>query len=262
MVHITNGDSVAGMIRQWTGEPRLIVWRDILHEGPVRAGRTLEALSAERAAFLGGGEPEFEERDRAMRRLVQRDAVWLWFEDDLYDQLQLLQILDFFYNEGLSRNWVFFVDIPRRLELDQMAGFAAAKRPVPPAAFELGARAWQHFTSGTIDDLLPDDLTPLPALRPAIERLLEHYPDANGFNRVERTILSLLAAGPQSAPALFGAYQQTEERPFLGDLTFYDYLDQLDPLAARNAAGLYELHPGSARVPRERWVGGRLFPGR
>lgn len=259
MVHITNGDSVAGMIRRWAGEPRLIVWRDVLHEGPVRPGRTLEELSAERVVFLGDGSEEFQTRDRDMRRLVKRDAIWLWFEDDLYDQLQLLQILDFLHAEGLSGNWVFFVEIPRRLELDQMAALAAGKRPVPAEAFPLAAKAWRAFTEGTLESVLSEDLGPLPHLRPAIERLLEHYPDANGLNRIERSILRLLEKGPETKERLFGAYQLTEERPFLGDSTFFDYLDHMEPLVTKDARGFYELHPGEKKKPRERWVGGRLF---
>jgi len=38
MVHITNGGAVAEEIRRWAGEPRLIVWCDALHDGPLPDG--------------------------------------------------------------------------------------------------------------------------------------------------------------------------------------------------------------------------------
>ena len=254
MVHITNGDSVGALLRRWAGEPRLIVWRDVLHEGPVLPGLTLEQQSANRAQFLGVPVKEFEARDRQMRLLAQRDSVWLWFEDDLYDQLQLLQILDFLHAEGIST--AFYIDVPRTLELDQIASLAANKKPMPPAAFALAAHAWKAFTEGTMEALLSEDLSALPHLRSAIERLIEHYPDERGFNRIERTILDLV---PDSAANLFGRYQATEERPFLGDTFFFKYLHGLSPIVESDRHGVYARTGATERAPRERWVGGRRF---
>jgi hypothetical protein len=272
VVHITNGESTAGMLRRWAGEPRLIVWNDILHEGPVRAGLALEQLSAERAAWMesegfaelrGVGE-QFADRDRQMRRLVARDSIWLWFEDDLYDQLQLLQILDFLMREQLTQDQIFFIDIPRRLEIDDMAGLAAAKRPVPKLAYELAALAWQAFTSPSAESwraLAGENTSALPHLRPAVDRLIEHYPDGPlGLNRVERTIVSLLRDKADAAEPLFVKYQQTEQRPFLGDSVFYWYIRRLDPMVAQRPDGIFELHPAKVPVRGPRWVGGVQFP--
>ncbi|MBM3752367.1 MAG: DUF1835 domain-containing protein [Acidobacteria bacterium] len=254
MVHITNGDAVAALLRRWAGEPRLIVWRDILHEGEVLPGLTLEQQSVNRAAFLEVPVKDFEARDRQMRLLAQRDSVWLWFEDDLYDQLQLLQILDFLHTENITT--AFYIDIPRTLTLDQMASLAANKKPLKAQAFALAAAAWKAFTEGTAESLLEDDLSALPHLRVAIERLLEHYPDERGFNRIERTILDLL---PDSAANLFARYQATEARPFLGDTTFFAYLRGLAPIVESDRRGIYARTVVTERPPRERWVGGRRF---
>jgi hypothetical protein len=251
MVHITNGDSVAALLKRWAGEPRLIVWRDVLHEGPVLPGLTLEQQSVNRAAFLGVPVKEFESRDRQMRLLAQRDSVWLWFEDDLYDQLQVLQILDFLYAENITT--AFYIDIPRTLTLDQMASHAANKKPLPLAAFALGAQAWKAFTEGTIESVLAEDLSAIPHLRAAIERLIQHFPDERGFNRVERTILELV---PDSAANLFARYQATEERPFLGDTTFFSYLRGLAPIVEADRHGIYQRSAATERPPRERWIGG------
>ena len=50
MLHITNGESVS--ISQ-TGLPgSVIYWNDILHDGPVPAGLSLEELSRLREEFL------------------------------------------------------------------------------------------------------------------------------------------------------------------------------------------------------------------
>src|SRR5687768_14907994 len=151
MVHITNGDAVAEKLRRWAGEPRLIVWHDVLHEGPVPGGLSLEELTAIRVAWLSangyGPGDKLIERDRQLRRLVARDSLWLWFEDDLYDQLQLLQLLNFVHEEGLTESPHFLLDVPRSLAVEQMAGIAAAKARITPEMIETGVRAWQAFTA-------------------------------------------------------------------------------------------------------------------
>ena len=97
---ITNGDSAAAKMRDARINGEILCWRDILHEGPVPRTGTLEELSAIRVGYLAGGgwgDPEeiaaaFASRDGTMRSLADYSEVTLWFEHDLYDQLQLLQI--------------------------------------------------------------------------------------------------------------------------------------------------------------------------
>src|SRR5258708_12016609 len=99
MLHITNGTSVS---LPRTGLPGgFVYWVDILHDGPVPAGLALEELSRVRARFISDffdiphAEASLEERDEALLAFRDHEEIVLWFEHDLYDQLQLIQILDF-----------------------------------------------------------------------------------------------------------------------------------------------------------------------
>jgi hypothetical protein len=96
-LHITNGDATdvpgTGLAR------RVVYWRDVLHEGPVPEVPPAE-LRRIRVDFLTGyqgverGETMrlFTERDQALE--AGRDGEYvLWFEADLYDQLQIAEIL-------------------------------------------------------------------------------------------------------------------------------------------------------------------------
>src|SRR6185436_13809586 len=103
MLHITNGDSVLAGFREGSIPGTYLPWRDVLHDGAVPQTSTLEALSEIRAGVLAGpGLPDeelrasFAERDRTLAAFRDHDEVVLWFEHDLYDQLQLLQLLDWF----------------------------------------------------------------------------------------------------------------------------------------------------------------------
>ena len=100
LLHVTNGDSTAGSLLQTTLVERVVVWRDVLHEGPVpdvgdaelRAVRARFLADADRRARLDPEGRDFEERDAALAG--GRDGEYLlWFEADLYDQLQIAQIL-------------------------------------------------------------------------------------------------------------------------------------------------------------------------
>lgn len=239
MVHVAGSEAVAEQLRRWAGEPRLIVWHDALHEGPVPPGLPLEALTAAR-----GAHKKLKERDRQLRRLVARDSLWLWFGDNLGDQLQLLQALDFLHSEGLTASPHFIVDIPRELTVDRMAALAASKTRVTPDMFDTARRAWHAFTNNEVPALLATNLSALPHLRPAIERLLQHGPENN---RVQQTILALLKEGGKTASQLFAEYRETEERPFLGETDFLRYLDALAPQVQKDLQGIYR--PGFPSVP-------------
>lgn len=100
---ITNGDSAADTLSEAGIEGKIISWRDVLHEGPVDSSLSPEELSKQRARFIAERRwgdfahvsGDFAERDRVIRHLEYFDEIVLWFEDDLYDQLQLIQLLDF-----------------------------------------------------------------------------------------------------------------------------------------------------------------------
>src|ERR1041384_3273164 len=99
MLHITNGDSVVESFRDGGMPGTYLPWRDVLHDGAVPQRQTLRALSDVRAkeiAHLGGDgdynaiRAEFAKRDETLEAFYEHDEVVLWFEHDLYDQLQLL----------------------------------------------------------------------------------------------------------------------------------------------------------------------------
>src|SRR6185295_17536077 len=108
MLHITNGHSVAIPLTGIAGE--VSYWVDILHEGPVPAGLTLEPLSAVRAQFLtdagwdsGYARSHFAARDAQLAGWARHEEIVLWFEHDLCDQLQLIQVLDWFAARDLDK---------------------------------------------------------------------------------------------------------------------------------------------------------------
>jgi hypothetical protein len=235
MLHLTNGDSAASLLHRIGITGTVVVWRDILHEGPAPAGLALEAMSDVRARFLAstgaGSFPEirreFGARDAALRAARQ---LTLWFEHDLYDQLQLLQILAVLATQRETSTELICVgSFPgiepfhglSQLTPAQLASLWPARRRVGSDQLLLGTRAWKAFCSPdplAVRDLIASDTSALPFLRPALERWLEELPSPpDGLPRTERQILRAVAAGNRTFEAIFRANQDQEPAPFMGD---------------------------------------------
>jgi hypothetical protein len=234
MLHVTNGDSPVSAIEQVTGSRNVLAWRDILHEGPTPAGLRLEQLSDIRARFLadcGFGKykelrREFGERDKA---LLSADAVTLWFEHDLYDQLQLIQILSAIPKK---KTLLICSDLYMgEMDVEQMAKVQMLRSPVTESQFELARRAWVAFCAPdrqALDAIMQEDTSALPFLGAALRRHLEEFPDERtGLGRNDSQILRAVEAGAKSFHEIFAATAQREEPRYMADAPFRFYIDRL-----------------------------------
>jgi hypothetical protein len=250
---ITNGDTAVEKMREARINGEILCWRDVLHEGPVPYTETLEDLSAIRSDYLawrGWGDAEairevFAERDGTVRTLAQFSDVTLWFEHDLYDQLQLLQILDLLAPEEARPAPCYLIqtgsfigtETPHRLKTH-----LKLKQPLSGDLLDLAQAAWNAYRSPSPENwaaLLQYDTSAMPFLRTAILRHLEEFPSvANGLSRTEAFILGALDNGVNTPGTLFAEFQESEETPFMGDWSFFAVLDTLASGAAPFISGL------------------------
>jgi hypothetical protein len=247
---ITNGDVAGELLRKTLLGTEVLPWRDVLHEGPVPLTDTLETLTATRIEYLadaGGdiGAIEFEltARDRGLGMNGDFERVVLWIEHDLYDQLQLLQVLDWFADHPRRAGTLLLVQVDDyigRQEPDAIPRQAASATPVTQAQLDLAKRAWAAFRQPTPEawaGLLESNISALPFLQAAVLRMLEELPRPDGLSRTERQMLAAIEA-TESVTALgtFIAVQKMEDAEFMGDWSFWRLLDQLaladEPLIA------------------------------
>jgi hypothetical protein len=238
MLHITNGESVS--IPQ-TGLPgQVICWNDILHDGPVAGGLPLPELSRIRERFIAEffavplTDVSFASRDEAIARFRDHEEVVLWFEHDLYDQLQLIQILDWFSHRdpGSTRLSLILVDSylgPMRPE--ELTPLFETRHAITTAEFDTAQLAWTAFCSpepAGLTELLASDTSVLPFLKQALLRHLQQFPSRhNGLSRTEQQIMDLTHSGLHDFRALFSAAQACEESIWIGDSTFRQYIQGL-----------------------------------
>jgi len=300
MLHVTNGDSTVPGIRGTGVGGDVLPWRDVLHEGPVPAGVDDAELRATRARFLsecGWGPAEAIEADMRARderlaaALAGDEPVVLWFEHDLYDQLQLIQVLDAV--DGSANVEAILADRFRgAMDSGELAALWPDRAPVARDQVALARFAWEAVRAPEprgIEALLDTHTVALPHLGPALRRLLEELPAVgDGLGRTERQALEAVAAGERSPHDIFVATQRAEDAPFLGDTWMWTRLSELgqgderlvqtsagDPLGPppphsdTNGFTRHEIEltrtgravlageaDRAALVPLDRWVGG------
>ena len=238
---ITNGDVAAQGIRDAGIEGEVLAWRDVLHEGPVPGGLLLEALSLVRAPFLAAAfgqsvteqNREFAQRDAFLRTHPSYDTVELWFEHDLYDQLQLIQLLEFFGSErrldGVSvmqaDDYLGAMLGPSLRDHDETA------RPVSEEQVQAAAAAWTAFTGPTPEGIIrqgASDVPTLPHLRAAFGRLALELPArGSGLSLTQERIVTALMDQSRTVAATFSATQVWEDARFLSDASFFRQIDDL-----------------------------------
>lgn len=237
MLHITNGDcAVAVLARAVQGA--FLPWQDVLHEGPVHAGIPLEDLSRRRAAFIASAgwaplvrvQESFIQRDAVLLGSIQHEEVVLWFEHDLYDQLQLIQLLDWFQIRPHPRlSLVCEAEYLGDMTPARAAELFSRRRPVSDAQLRAGSAAWGAFGSSDPFRIRTDVSAELPFLGAALQRLLEEYPwRGDGLSRLERQALEALRGGALPFEELFArAHQRREDPVFLGDTVLAWHLERL-----------------------------------
>jgi hypothetical protein len=295
MLHVTNGDCTVEILARTGLGGDIVAWADALHDGPVPLLEG-EQLRAVRAAYLAArfGVPEqtvlasLRDRDERLERaLTAGEPVVLWFEHDLYDQLQLLQLLTAVGERDGTVGAIIVGAFPGRpsfkglgeLTAQELASLWPSRTSVQPEQRARAARTWDAFRAGDLAALRHEaaiDDGGLPHLSRALVRLLEEVPGEDGLPRTERQLLRAIAAGAATAGDAFVAAGRMEEAPFMGDASAFIRLTELvagpQPLLRTDAspmqAGTHVELAGRGRTVlagdapyapapgTERWLGG------
>jgi hypothetical protein len=261
MLHVANGTSVTMTLGSAGIPGATSIWADPLHDGPVPGDLDDDALTRLRMHHHSEA-PEAANPANDMRRwrqvIAEHDAydeLVLWFEHDLFDQLNLIQLLPFIRAHVPASKPVSLICIgsfPGRpnfhglgeLEPRELASLFPARQPVTSAQYDLAQRAWEAFRQPTpegIDELIgrPEGLQPrggskdpqlrtaaLPFLGAALRRFLQEYPwTSDGLSRTERRLMMLAARGQADWPASFPRMHEGEDAYYISD-TSYEELAQ------------------------------------
>jgi hypothetical protein len=243
MLHITNGESVTATFRQVRFPGTYLAWNDVLHDGPVPQTESLSELSDVRARALAGfgwGAYEqlrssFAARDHILEDFRKYEEVVLWFEHDLLDQLQLLQLLSWFAQQDLGSAKLCLIQIDSfpgvrpfyglgQLSGPQLARLFPMRKDVTRLHMETARNAWQAFQADDPMALLEftrRSSAEMPFLAAALMRFCQEYPwTTDGLSRTERQLLQAAATGRKKKTDIYLESRKQEDCPW-GDASVY-----------------------------------------
>jgi hypothetical protein len=267
-LHVANGSCTTDLIHE-AGLPGVMsVWADALHDGPVPGGLSDDELLPIRAKFLADELPaagatadaaaELTRWRAAIRDTSSYDELVLWYEHDLFDQLNLIQVLTLIGQQMGPSNGqqtsaskrvslICIGSFPGRdrfkglgeLTPAELAPLIDTRQPVTATQYALAARAWEAFRASdprSLDALVHAaasrdaavDMSALPFLEAALRRHLEEFPwTTDGLSRTERRVMELAQAGPIAFAEAFPRVQEGETAFFIADLSLQNVIERL-----------------------------------
>src|SRR5687767_1430233 len=226
------------------------IWADPLHDGPVPGGLSDAELLDVRARHLGGNdEPSLSDTVAGLKEwrrvIAEHDAyreLVLWYEHDLFCQLNLIQLLTWIHAHLPASKPVSLICIdsyPGRptfkalgeLTVSELTPLLGMRQPVTDAQHAAADRAWSAFreaTPETLDRLRQSDTSALPYLAAAITGFLREYPwTTDGLSRSERRLLQVAATGSLTLAAAFPRMDDGQRAYYVTDTSLSDLADEL-----------------------------------
>ncbi len=248
-LHITNGDCAGDLIKKSLGLDSILIWRDVLEEGPCPPAASLQEFSEVRARFLSERgwlsidkiRKDFHERQLLLDTHAEHDSILLWFEHDLHDQLHILQCLDWFSSQKQLDTPIELICIDHfqgiipfrgigQLTVTQIPQLLQHKKAVTEQMLAYSSLGWAAFCSAdprNIEEFIKKKGV-FAYQREALYRHLQEFPwVGSGLNRTQRQILELIACGVQNPMALFTENMNKEQWLMYGDWSFWVVLEKM-----------------------------------
>lgn len=257
MLHIHNGDSSAGTLREHGFPGKHMAFREVLMEGPTPAALSTDEWVEIRAGFLADNyemkieycAKDLREQEAWLRTFSEHDETVLWFEHDLFCQINLIYLLDWFSTQRRDNTRLSLIcvgDFPGvedyrglgQLTGEQLASLFDKRHEVTNSELKLAERAWASYRSAgppDIQRLIDDDTSVMPFLGHALRLHLARFPSMkNGLGRVENSALEMISSGAIEFKQLFPKFARGESGYGLGDSQIWCALKRLgdakDPL--------------------------------
>ena len=242
-IHILNGDALKAQFPKSLGGT-ILVARECLVDGPV-VEPNLQAFYQLRANYLSKTYalsdinyhkdvlPEFEQ----MKNLAPEDQIVLWFEKDLFCQVNLWFVVH------LIKNYTDVMDISFVLpDNDLQHGFGGMSEAELMLAFKhrlkieeqqqwIFADLWKNYQQGHHHELLEIGqvlFSKFPFLEETLQANAERFPKHGGLGRPEQFIKDLNAQEKNpSFASIFQAFSKEQSIYGFGDLQVKRIFDQL-----------------------------------
>jgi len=252
-LHITNGDSFTERLKSLDIPGDIITWREMLCEGKTEPNVGSESFWKTRFEFLSKNykvtKTWFVEKTlkeyRSLCNHKQQDQIILWFEYDLFCQINMLAVLSWLKTfrrhaeislvcsgdeDGSDRLYGL-----NELTDEQLFDLFEKRVSLSQNDIEYADYVWQLYCSDNpirLENLIDFENYEFHYLSDAIKAHLQRFPSIkNGLNAVENNILTLsVEEKPASKKELVGKVIKNQGVYGFGDTQYERMIGRLKPL--------------------------------
>ncbi|HWZ04055.1 MAG TPA: DUF1835 domain-containing protein [Mucilaginibacter sp.] len=252
ILHILNGDSTAISFEETGLDGDILVWREVLSEGPVEEDVTSASFWRNRSEWICKGVNETPENyqhnvlDQLAKLEEAYDEINLWFEFDLHCQVNLIGVMTYLNQKtDLSSPAIYLIcpaDFPGKENFMGMGELSAdeleylydnIRVQLSEMDFLLAGEAWRVYVSQNVEKLIEFLKTTefwgnMHLLKPALEAQLKRLlVNEKGLNYIEQKLLDIYNIGLRTKHEIYGIFWKTEKIYGMGDLQIDIYLNRL-----------------------------------
>ncbi|TDQ31341.1 DUF1835 domain-containing protein [Zeaxanthinibacter enoshimensis] len=253
LLHITNGDSFTQRLQELDLKGDIITWREMLCEGKTETNVGSEAFWKTRFEFLhknyNVSKSWFVEKTlkeyRSLCNHKQQDQIILWFEHDLFCQINMLAVLSWLktHRRHAEISMVLTGKDPEtsrltslnKLSNEQLLTLYKSRKVLSQDDIEYADYVWQLYCSDNpirLENITDSDHFSFDYLSDALKAHLRRFPTIkNGLNEIENRILEVsLLDRPKSKKALLKNLLETQQLYGFGDTQYERVITTLKPL--------------------------------
>ncbi|WP_266206014.1 DUF1835 domain-containing protein [Pontibacter kalidii] len=277
-LHILNGDASVAAFSAARLPGQVLVWREVLSEGPAFYTLPEHEFWQKRQEFITSAYGETAEKyHEKVLNEVQKLAgvgaffeVVLWFDTDLMCQVNLLYLLQRL-QQGKPALLSVCTPAPGKnialLKPEELQHLFDERQQLSEEQLEEAAQLWQLYAGSDQLNLqlyLQQMPVPLPSLEKALLLHLRRYPGCiDGLSQPERMLLQIIHGGATSINELMQQFWQQDPGYGFGDVQLQHILSRLQPdlVQAREPLSLSffggrVLEGYASFTPKHRWLGG------
>ena len=265
-LHILNGDSTAQIFKKSGIEGDVLVWHEMLCEGPLAKGVGSDIFWKKRYDFFEEnlGVSKLDYYDNTIKNFVKLEDnsrynnIVLWFEYDLFCQVNLLALCSFLLKYFRKSIHYALVCVGKEKGKEQLKTLSDYSAKAYKMLFENSVKltkhnltfadaCWQLYVENNKEKLKTFDFNKekkFGYLQNAINQHLKRFPQKNGRNEIENKILEIInskSLTPQEIVKKALVWQQKETVYGFGDIQYFLTLKKLAPYY-KTANGLLTLN--------------------
>ncbi len=253
LLHITNGDSFTERLKTLPLKGDIITWREMLCEGKTLSNVGSESFWKTRFEFLNKNykisKSWFVEKTlkeyRSLCNHKQQDRIVLWFEYDLFCQINMLAVISWLKTHRRHAEIALICSGDEddsdkmyglnELSDEQLLKLYENKAVLTQDDIEYADYVWQLYCSDNpirLENLKDFDNYQFDYLSGAIKAHLQRFPSIkNGLNTIENKILQVAAAErPKTKKELTGKVLINQGLYGFGDSQYDRIITSLKPL--------------------------------